>query len=121
MVKQVKAKHPDTPLILYVNNSAGLLELMAESGVDIVSLDWTVDMAVARQRLGGDIGVQGNIDPCVLFGPKELIRDRILETVHKAGNKRHILNLGHGILQNTPEENVAFFFETVKQLKYLPN
>lgn len=121
VVKQVKAKHPDTPLILYVNNSAGLLELMAESEVDIVSLDWTVDMAVARQRLGADIGVQGNIDPCVLFGPKELIRDRILETVHKAGNKRHILNLGHGILQNTPEENVAFFFETVKQLKYFSN
>lgn len=90
---------------------------MAESGVDIVSLDWTVNIGVARQRLG-EIGVQGNIDPCVLFGTKELIRDRILETLHKARNRKHILNLGHGILQNTPEENVAFFFETVKELKY---
>ncbi len=118
VVKQIKVKHPNTPLILYVNSSGALLELMAESGIDIVSLDWTVDMAVARQRLGEEIGVQGNIDPCVLFGPKELIRERIFETIHKAGNKKHILNLGHGILKNTPEENVAFFFETVKELKY---
>jgi uroporphyrinogen decarboxylase len=91
---------------------------MAHSGVDIVSVDWTVDMAVARQRLGANMGVQGNLDPCVLFGDKELIRDRILDTVSKAGNRGHILNLGHGVLQNTPEENVAFFFETVKQLNY---
>ncbi|ARV58983.1 uroporphyrinogen decarboxylase [Nostocales cyanobacterium HT-58-2] len=121
VVQQVKATHPDTPLILYINGSAGILELMAQSGVDIVSVDWTVDMAVARQRLGPNIGVQGNIDPCVLFGPKEIIRDRILDTVRKAGNQRHILNLGHGILQNTPEDNVAFFFETVKQSHYLLN
>jgi len=50
VVEQVKATHPDTPLILYINGSAGILELMAHSGVDIVSVDWTVDMAVARQR-----------------------------------------------------------------------
>lgn len=121
VVKQVKVTHPDTPLILYVNGSGGILELMAQSGVDIVSVDWTVDMAVARQRLGAKIGVQGNIDPCVLFGSKEFIRDRILDTVRKAGNSGHILNLGHGVLQNTPEENVAFFFETVKQSNYLLN
>ena len=118
VVEQVKATHPDTPLILYVNNSVGVLELMAHSGVDIVSVDWTVDMAVARQRLGANMGVQGNLDPCVLFGDKEFIRDRILDTVSKAGNRGHILNLGHGVLQNTPEENVACFFETVKQLNY---
>lgn len=118
VVEQVKATHPGTPLILYVNNSAGILELMAQSGVDVISVDWTVDMAVARQRLGASIGVQGNIDPCVLFGPKEFIRDRLLDTMRKAGNQGHILNLGHGVLPNTPEENVAFFFETVKQLNY---
>ena len=118
VVQQVKAVYPDTPLILYVNNSAGLLELMATSGVDIVSVDWTVDMAWARQRLGTEIGVQGNLDPCVLFGSKEFIRDRIYDTVRKAGTHRHIFNLGHGVLRQTPEENVAFFFETVKELTY---
>lgn len=121
VVEQVKATHPDTPLILYINGSAGILELMAQSGVDIISVDWTVDLAVARQRLGASMGVQGNIDPCVLFGSKEFIRDRILDTVRKAGNQGHILNLGHGVLPNTPEENVAFFFETVQQSNYLLN
>ncbi|MDF0552989.1 uroporphyrinogen decarboxylase [Kamptonema sp. UHCC 0994] len=115
VVEQVKATHPDTPLILYINGSAGLLERMPKSGVDLVSVDWTVDMAEARARLGSKVGVQGNIDPCVLFGSKDFIRERILETIRKAGNKGHILNLGHGVLQNTPEENVGFFFETAKQ------
>ncbi len=114
VVRQVKATHPDTPLILYINGSAGLLERMAQSGVDIVSLDWTVDMAEARQRLG-TLGVQGNLDPCALFGSHDFIRERILDTIRKAGDRGHILNLGHGVLQNTPEENVAFFFETAKQ------
>jgi uroporphyrinogen decarboxylase len=90
---------------------------MAKSGADIISVDWTVDMAEARARLGKDIKVQGNLDPGVLFGSKEFIRDRILDTVRKAGKQGHILNLGHGVLQNTPEENVAFFFDTAKNLK----
>jgi uroporphyrinogen decarboxylase len=119
VVSQVKAAHPNTPLILYINGSAGLLERMAQSGVDIVSVDWTVDMAEARRRLGPDVAVQGNIDPCALFGSQAFIRDRILDTIRKAGNQGHILNLGHGILPGTPEENAAFFFETAKQADQL--
>lgn len=115
VVRQVKATHPDTPLILYINGSAGILERMAQSGVDIVSVDWTVDLAEARRRLGTDVGVQGNIDPCVLYGSQSFIRDRILDTIRKAGNRGHILNLGHGILPTTPEDNAAFFFDTAKQ------
>lgn len=119
VIQQVKATHPDTPLILYISGSAGVLERMGKSGVDIVSVDWTVDMAEARQRLGPAIGVQGNVDPGILFGSQAMIRDRILDTVRKAGNKGHILNLGHGILPGTPEENAAFFFETAKQVDKL--
>ncbi|MBW4575164.1 MAG: uroporphyrinogen decarboxylase [Aphanothece sp. CMT-3BRIN-NPC111] len=115
VVQQVKATHPDTPLILYINGSAGILERMGKSGVDIVSVDWTVDMAEARARLGANMGVQGNMDPCALYGSKDFIRDRILDTIRKAGNTGHIMNLGHGVLPSTPEENVAFFFETAKQ------
>ena len=119
VVQQVKQTHPDTPLILYINGSAGILERMGQSGVDIVSVDWTVDMAEARRRLGPDIGVQGNVDPCALFGSKPFIRDRILDTIRKAGNRGHILNLGHGILPGTPEENAAYFFEVGKQADQL--
>ncbi|MBE9034147.1 uroporphyrinogen decarboxylase [aff. Roholtiella sp. LEGE 12411] len=114
--QQVKQTHPDTPLILLVSGSAGVLERMAISGADVVTVDWAVDMAEARARLGKHVKVQGNLDPGVLFGSKQFIRDRILDTVRKAGNWGHILNLGHGVLPETPEENVAFFFETAKQL-----
>ncbi len=117
--RKIKAKHPETPLILLISGSAGLLERMATSGADIISVDWTVDMADARARLGKNLMVQGNLDPGVLFGPKEMIRDRILDTIRKAGNKGHILNLGHGILPKTPEENAAYFFETAKQAHQL--
>ncbi|MEO1209605.1 MAG: uroporphyrinogen decarboxylase [Cyanobacteria bacterium J06638_20] len=119
VVRQVKAKYPDVPLILYISGSAGILERMGQSGVDIVSVDWTVDMADARRRLGSSVGVQGNIDPGILFGSKALIRDRIIDTIRKAGNQGHILNLGHGILPKTPEDNAAFFFETAKQADQL--
>ncbi|MBD2203610.1 uroporphyrinogen decarboxylase [Calothrix sp. FACHB-1219] len=117
--EQVKQTHPDTPLILLVSGSAGVLERMAKSGADVVTVDWAVDMADARARLGKHVKVQGNLDPGVLFGSKAFIRDRILDTVRKAGNWGHILNLGHGVLPETPEENVAFFFETAKQLNVL--
>lgn len=119
VVQQVKATHPDTPLILYINGSAGILERMGQAGVDIVSVDWTVDMAEARRRLGPNMGVQGNVDPCALFGSKDFIRDRILDTIRKAGSHKHILNLGHGILPSTPEENAAYFFEVAKQADQL--
>ncbi|OKH51368.1 uroporphyrinogen decarboxylase [Calothrix sp. HK-06] len=114
--ERVKQTHPDTPLILLVTGSAGVLERMTTSGADIISVDWTVDMADARQRLGKTMKVQGNLDPGVLFGSKEFIRERIYDTVRKAGNWGHILNLGHGVLPETPEDNVRFFFETAKQL-----
>jgi uroporphyrinogen decarboxylase len=118
IVDQVKATHPDTPLILYISGSAGILDRMPKTGVDIISVDWTVDMAEARQRLGPDMKVQGNLDPCVLFGKQDYIRDRIYQTIRKAGNRGHIMNLGHGILSTTPEENAAFYFETVKSYAY---
>ncbi|MEO0949554.1 MAG: uroporphyrinogen decarboxylase family protein, partial [Cyanobacteria bacterium J06641_5] len=116
VVRQVKETHPDTPLILYISGSAGVLERMGQSGVDFISVDWTVDMADARRRLGPNMKVQGNIDPGALFGSQDFIKARMLDTVRKAGNSGHILNLGHGVLPGTPEDNVRFFFETAKNL-----
>jgi len=119
VIDQVKATHPDTPLILYISGSAGVLERMGRTGVDIVSLDWTVDMAEGIARLPEHVGVQGNVDPGLLFGTPEGIRERIFDTVRKARGRRHILNLGHGILPGTPEENARVFFETGKAVNEL--
>ncbi|GAB2299397.1 hypothetical protein Dimus_033467 [Dionaea muscipula] len=118
IVDTVKQTHPNLPLILYASGSGGLLERLRLTGVDVVSLDWTVDMAEGRRRLGQDVAVQGNVDPGVLFGSKEFITGRIMDTVKKAGRRKHILNLGHGIKVGTPEENVAHFFEVAKGIRY---
>ncbi|XP_055829990.1 uroporphyrinogen decarboxylase, chloroplastic [Solanum dulcamara] len=118
IVDAVKLTHPDLPLILYASGSGGLLERLPLTGVDVISLDWTVDMADGRKRLGPNVAIQGNVDPGVLFGSKEFITNRINDTVKKAGKGKHILNLGHGIKVGTPEENVAHFFEVAKGLRY---
>ena len=119
VVELVKQTHPNTPIILYISGSAGVLERMAQTGVDFVSLDWTVDMAEGCNRLPENIGVQGNVDPGLLFGTPEAIRTRIVDTVLKAKGRRHILNLGHGILPGTPEDNAKVFFETGKNVNEL--
>ncbi|KAH7387839.1 hypothetical protein KP509_16G044600 [Ceratopteris richardii] len=118
IISDVKTTHPHLPIILYASGSGGLLERMASACADVVSVDWSVDMAEARQRLGHDVAVQGNVDPGVLFGSKDFITRRIHDTVAKAGQQKHILNLGHGVLVGTPEENVEHFFDVAKSLRY---
>jgi uroporphyrinogen decarboxylase len=118
IIHQVKTIYPDVPLALCVHDSASVLHLMAQSGADVIHIDWAIDMTTARQQLQA-LPVQGNLDPCVLLGTHDLIQQRTLEVIRKAGKKGHIMNLGQGILHTTPEENVAFFFETVRQTSYL--
>eukprot|EP00741_Cyanophora_paradoxa_P020968 tig00021319_g20242.t1 len=117
VIEQVKKTHPDTPLILYISGSAGILERMAQSGVDIISVDHTVDIDVARKRIG-NLGVQGNMDPAALFGSHDFIRNRVIDTIKKAGTHKHIMNLGHGVLVGTPEDAVATYFQTVRDYRY---
>ena len=119
VVDLLKASHPDTPIILYISGSAGVLERMAQTGVDIISLDWTVDMAEGCARLPKGMGVQGNVDPGLLFGTPKAIQSRIVDAVKKAKDRRHILNLGHGILPGTPENNAKVFFEAGKNVNEL--
>lgn len=118
VVEQVKAVHPDVPFIIYISQGGVLLEKMAATGVDVVSVDWTVDMADARARLGADMGVQGNLDPAVLLGSKELITERVIDVIRKAGPTGHVMNLGHGVLPITPEENVAHYFKTAQDFSW---
>lgn len=118
IVSLVRSKCPNTPLVLYINGNGGLLERMKGTGVDVIGLDWTVDMADGRKRLGSDISVQGNVDPAYLFSPLPAVTEEIQRVVKCAGPRGHILNLGHGVLVGTPEEAVAHFFEVTKSLKY---
>ncbi|KAK8312638.1 hypothetical protein V6Z12_D01G056600 [Gossypium hirsutum] len=118
IVSMVQNKCPKIPLVLYINGNGGLLERMKGTGVDVIGLDWTVDMADGRKRLGNDICVQGIVDPAYLFSPLPAVTEEIQRVLKCAGPCGHILNLGHGVLVGTPEEAVAHFFEVTKSLKY---
>ncbi len=110
----VKARHPDVPIVYYANGGGGYLELLADMPCDMHAIDQFVDMAVARKRLGSSVPVCGNVDPVILMGGKDVIKDAVEECVVKAGKQGHVLNLGQGVLQQTPEKAVAYFVDTVK-------
>ena len=104
----------DIPVIYFVNDCAGLLKVVKKCGADVIGIDWRVDMAKAAKKLGKKYSVQGNLDPCVLFAPKEQIEDRVKDILFKAEPARgHIFNLGHGILPETPVENAIAMVEAV--------
>lgn len=102
------------PKILYAKGSARHLESMAKSGADVLSVDWNTDLAEARRKLGRTVALQGNVDPSKLLGPVEKIRRATHDAIEKTGGLGHILNLGHGILPNTPVENARAFVEAGK-------
>ncbi|HTS13408.1 MAG TPA: uroporphyrinogen decarboxylase [Candidatus Limnocylindrales bacterium] len=98
--------------ILFAKGSATHLRAMAKSGADVLSVDSKTDLAWARARLGNRIALQGNVDSTVLLGQPDEIRRAALEAVEKTSGLGHILNLGHGILPNTPVENARLFVST---------
>ena len=82
---------------------------------DMIQLDWGTSMVNARKRLGPNVRVAGNVDPTVLFGSEQQITETVHQNIRDAGGKgKHLLNLGHGVLQGTPEESVAAFVNAAK-------
>ena len=105
------------PVIHFGTGTAALLELMREAGGDVIGLDWHVDLGEAWARVGTDVAVQGNLDPVALLAPREEIRRRVAHILARAGGRPgHIFNLGHGVLPETPVENVAAMIDAVHEL-----
>jgi uroporphyrinogen decarboxylase len=104
----------NVPAILYVNGCSHILEKMVESGADVLSIDWRIDLAEARRRVGDRVALQGNLDPCELLGTPETIAESVKEILKKGGGLGHIVNLGHGILPMVPVENARAFIEAAK-------
>ncbi|MHC4091713.1 MAG: uroporphyrinogen decarboxylase [Planctomycetota bacterium] len=108
---------PDVPVIHFGTGTATLLELMREAGGDVIGLDWRVDLDRAWQRIGYNVGVQGNLDPVALLAEPDEIRRRVKIILDRAGGRNgHIFNLGHGILRQTPVEHAAAMVEAVHEL-----
>lgn len=107
VVAELKAG--ETPVIYYSKGSAHFLELLSSTAADVISVDWRIPLDTAREILGSRVALQGNVDPRILTTRPELAADAAGEAVLKTGGVGHILNLGHGILPNTPVENARAF------------
>lgn len=106
-----------TPTIHFGTGTAALLELMQQAGGDVIGVDWRIELSDAWERLGHTCGVQGNLDPAVLFASPPEIRRRVERILaHAGGRPGHIFNLGHGVLPGTPYDNVKYLVETVHEL-----
>ena len=102
------------PAIVFTKGRGPWLDAIADSGADVVGVDWTVDLARARDRVGGRVALQGNLDPMVLFGGEAAVRAEVRRVLDTFGSyDGHIFNLGHGIHQLTPPESVAALVDEV--------
>ncbi len=102
------------PVIHFGTGTATLLKMQREAGGDVIGLDWRIPINEGWNMVGHDIAVQGNLDPVLLFAPQGEIEKQVSEIITLAENRPgHIFNLGHGILPETPEENVEAVIEWV--------
>lgn len=104
----------DIPVSLFTKGGGNWLERIAETGCDVVGLDWTVSMDSARQRIGSSVALQGNMDPTVLYASPDKVSQEVERIVNEFGaHDGHIFNLGHGIHPGIDPENVSALVETV--------
>jgi len=105
------------PVIHFVKGAGTMLDIVQKAGGDVMGLDWHVNLGKARDILGPGMAVQGNLDPTVLYAPKETIEHEVKRILYEnAGRPGHIFNLGHGILPTVPPENAIFMVEAVHRL-----
>jgi uroporphyrinogen decarboxylase len=94
---------------------------MKRAGGDVIGLDWRIPLDDGWALLGGDVAVQGNLDPALLFAPLPEIKKRVQDILRRAeGRPGHIFNLGHGILQHTPVDHVKAVVDMVHEFSSLP-
>lgn len=106
-----------TPVLHFGTGTAALLELMREAGGDVIGVDWRVRLDEAWQRVGHDVTIMGNLDPVTLFANQAHLRAQAeLILKQAAGRPGHIFNLGHGILPETPVENVIALVDAVHEM-----
>ena len=110
------AKNENVPVIHFGTNTTTLLPLMKSAGGDVIGLDWRIPLDDGWTLLGSDVAIQGNLDPITLFAPLPEINARVHDVLRRAdGRPGHIFNLGHGILQNTPVDNVKAVVDMVHE------
>ena len=120
LVEAVRAYKPEgrdpVPVILFARGNANLLELTARAPADVLGIDWSIELDRAIEIVGPDRVVQGNLDPGLLLGPPERIRDRVRSTLAAGqGAKAHVFNLGHGISKYTNPDHAKAMVDAVHE------
>lgn len=117
----ISLQQDGVPSIHFGTGTAGLLSEMADVGGDVIGIDWRIGLSQAWTRIGTDRGIQGNLDPAVMLGPPEMIKQQAREILTQAaGRPGHIFNLGHGVLPGTPREHLRQLVEIVHQFSMEP-
>ncbi|HXJ31573.1 MAG TPA: uroporphyrinogen decarboxylase [Gemmatimonadales bacterium] len=107
----------EVPLIHFGVETGSLLELMRDAGGDVIGVDWRVPLDEARERIGPGHAVQGNLDPVALFAPLPELKAKVRDVLRRAGDGTgHIFNLGHGVLPETPVDQVRAVVDLVHEL-----
>ena len=110
------AEAQNVPVIHFGTNTTTLLPLMKRAGGTVLGLDWRLPLDDGWELIGYDRAVQGNLDPTLLFAPRAELKKRVHDILDRAnGRPGHIFNLGHGILQHTPVENVKALVDLVHE------
>jgi uroporphyrinogen decarboxylase len=122
-MSQLKREHAGrrVPAIVFTKGGGQWLEQIADTGADVVGLDWTCDLGAARRRVDDRVALQGNLDPMVLFAPPQAVAAEARAVLDAFGDQQradgrcggHVFNLGHGINQHTPVEHVQALVEAV--------
>ena len=114
VISQIKRK--DEPVIVFSKGVHYNLDGLANTGADVIGLDWTMELGVVRKNIGKKVALQGNLDPTMLYAPKEKIREEVKKVLSSFGNGTgHIFNLGHGILPDVDPENAKALVQFVKE------
>ncbi len=112
-----EAEGRQVPVILFTKNGGGWLEAIADSGCHAIGVDWTQDIGAARQRVGQQVALQGNMDPAVLRAPAQVIENEVAIILDSFGSgEGHVFNLGHGITPDIDPSNAAAFIDAVHTL-----
>ncbi len=114
-LKQIADAITEVPVTLFSKGAITSIPAIAKLDCNTVGLDWNMDIPVVRQQVGPNVTLQGNLDPCVLYGSHETVAAETIKMLNSfENNKRHIANLGHGVYPDVDPEKVKTFIKTVK-------
>ncbi|MDX2194977.1 MAG: uroporphyrinogen decarboxylase [Cytophagales bacterium] len=117
IVDAVKAKYPHVPIIVFCKDAYNARAQLSKLNIDVLGMDWCMDPVATRNIVGTNITLQGNLDPCVLYGSENDIKTHTQNMLTSFGKHRHIANLGHGLYPDIEADKIKHFVEAVQNYK----